>query len=106
MNHSSAQAVKEIGWAEVRTHLEDHDPGVPALRFRLVDTLTECSRVHDAGRRIAWGRLANDELVQVDAVGCDLEDGRAGEGTARSVDQALAVGVLRFTLVVELDVVL
>lgn len=85
--------------------LERHDTGAPALGLGLVDARAERRGVDEPVRGISSrAGLANDELVQVDAVGRDLEHGRAGEGTARRVEETLAVGVE--ALVVELDVVL
>ena len=85
--------------------LERHDTCVPALGLGLVDTSTERRGVDEpVGRIGSRAGLANDELVEVDAVGRNLEHGRAREGTAGRVQETLAVRVE--ALVVELDVVL
>ena len=88
-----------------RAYLPDHDTAVPALGLGLLDALAERGGRHDAvGRVRAAGGLADDELVERDAVLGDLEERRAGEGAAGLGQQARAVAVQ--TLVVELDVVL
>ena len=77
----------------------------PALGLGLVDASTERRGVDEpVGRIGSRAGLANDELVEVNAVGRDLEHGRAGEGTAGRVQETLAVVVE--ALVVELHVVL
>ena len=87
------------------THLPDHNAAVPPLRLRFLHTRPESSRVHEPVRRVcSGGGLADDELVERDAVLGDLEERRAGEGAAGLGQQARAVAVQ--TLVVELDVVL
>ena len=98
-----------IGWTnrerDERTHLEDHEAGVPALSLSLVHACGERGRGHEAIGSVGGGaRLANDELLEVDAVLLDLEHRRARECTSRLSEETLAVGVE--TLVVELDVVL
>ena len=65
----------------------------------------ESSGIHVAVGSIGrGGGLADDELVEGDAVLGDLEERRAGEGTAGAGEEASAVGVQ--ALVVELHVVL
>ena len=78
---------------------------MPALRLRLLHTLAERSGRHVAvGAVRCRGRLADDELLEVDAVLLDLEHRRARERAPGLGEQALAVRVQ--ALVVELDVVL
>ena len=94
-----------LGEGRERAHLPDHDTAVPALGLGLLDALAERGGRHDTvGRVRAAGGLADDELVEGDAVLGDLEERRAGEGAAGLGQQARAVAVQ--TLVVELDVVL
>ena len=87
------------------THLPDHDTSVPPLRLSLLHARTKGGRVHEAVGSISrGGGLANDELVEREAVIRDLEEGRAGEAAPRAGEEPCAVSVQ--ALVVELDVVL
>ena len=87
------------------THLPDHDTSVPPLRLRLPHTRAERRRVHVPVRRVRGRRrLADDELVEREAVIRDLEEGGAGEAAPRAGEEPCAVAVQ--ALVVELDVVL
>ena len=87
------------------TDLPDHDTAVPALGLGLLDTLAERAGRHVAVGAVGGrGRLANDELVEGDAVLGDLEEGRAGERAAGLGQETRAVAVE--ALVVELHVVL
>ena len=87
------------------THLPNHSASVPVLGLGLLQAAGERSGVHKAVGCILGSRgLADDELVEVEAVLRDLEERRAREGCAGLVDQAVTVEVE--TLVVELDVVL
>lgn len=85
--------------------LEGHDAPVPATCRGLSDALSERSGIHEAVGCVgdATG-LANNELVEVDAVVRNLKQRGAREGRTRGVDEARTVRVE--TLVVELDVVL
>ena len=88
-----------------KTHLPDHDTAVPALGLGLLHARAERGGGDEAVRRVRRGRgLANDELVERDAVLGDLEERRARECAARAREQARAVAVE--ALVVELHVVL
>ena len=85
--------------------LERHDTAVPAACSGLGNTLAKGRGVHEAVDCIGGTTgLANDELVELDAVARDLEQRGAREGGARGVDEARTVGVE--ALVVELNVVL
>ena len=87
------------------THLPNHSASVPVLGFGLLQAACERSGVHKAVGCILGSRgLADDELVEVDAVVGDLEERGAREGRARGVEEACTVSVE--ALVVELDVVL
>lgn len=64
-----------------KAHLERHNTGTPSLSVRLVDARAERRRSDEAVRGVCGAaRLADDELLQVDAVGCDLEERRLEEG--------------------------
>ena len=87
--------------------LERHDAGLPARCRSLVDARAECRRVDEAVAvvGVAGGAgLPEHELVDVKPVRGDLEQRRAGEGSAGGGDEAGTVLVQ--VLVVELDVVL
>ena len=99
------QRTREIRKGEHAAHLPDHDTSVPALRLRLLHARTERRRVHEAVGGISrGGGLADDELVEGDAVLGDLEEGGARECAAGAGEEPRAVGVQ--ALVVELHVVL
>ena len=71
----------------------------------MLHTRPQRRRVHVPVRRVRrGGGLANDELVEREAVLGDLEEGGAGEAAPRAGEEARAVAVQ--ALVVELDVVL
>ena len=85
--------------------LEGHDAPVPATCRGLSDALSERSGIHEAVGRVGdTTGLANNELVEVEAVVRNLKQRGAREGRTRGVDEARTVRVE--TLVVELDVVL
>ena len=73
--------------------LERHDTRVPASLHRLLDARAERGRVDEAavGDVCRGPGLADDELVDVDAVLLDLEDG----GSTRAVEERVAVLVAR-----------
>ena len=73
--------------------LERHDTRVPTTLDRLLDARAERRRVDEAAvRDVRRGSgLADDELVDVDAVLLDLEDG----GSTRAVEERVAVLVAR-----------
>ena len=87
------------------TYLPDHDTSVPALRLRLLHARAKSSGVHVPVRRVSCsGGLADDELVERDAVLRDLEERGARECATGAGEEARAVAVE--ALVVELHVVL
>ena len=87
------------------TYLPDHDTGVPALRLRLLHARPKSRGVHEpVGGISRGGGLADDELVEGDAILRDLEEGGSGECPAGAGEEARAVSVQ--ALVVELHVVL
>ena len=78
----------------IATYLEGHDTCVPALRRGLVDAGSERRRVDEAitvVRVLGRARLADDELVQLEAVARDLEQRGAKERRAGRVDQTVTV---------------
>lgn len=78
----------------IKTDLEGHDTAVPTLCLGLVHARAERERVDEAVRGIAGSaRLADDELVEVDAVVGDLEQRGSREGATCGVEEALAIGV-------------
>ena len=87
--------------------LERHDAGLPARCRSLVDARAERRGVDEAVAVVGVGGgagLSKHELVDVEPVLRDLEQRRAGEGSAGGGDEAGTVLVQ--VLVVELDVVL
>ena len=85
--------------------LERHDTTLPARSGRLVDARPQRRGVDEAVRGVGSAAgLADHELVEVEPVLRDLEQGRARERRAGGGDETRTVGVE--VLVVELDVVL
>ena len=96
---------KEVREERGTTYLPDHDTGVPALRLRLLHARPKSRGVHEpVGGISRGGGLADDELVEGDAILRDLEEGGSGECPAGAGEEARAVSVQ--ALVVELHVVL
>ena len=85
--------------------LERHHTALPASSRCLVHARAERGGVDEpVGGVGRTAGLADDELVELEAVLGDLEEGRSREGRSGLVDEAVAV--LVETLVVELDIVL